>query len=307
MSRANLLLTLGKVIIAAAWADGEVSHEEVNALKDLLFRLPDLTGREWASLEMYIEAPVGAAERARLVEQLKEALSSPSDKELALSALEELIQADGVVTDRERAVAGEIREEIASVDVSIIGKLGGLLRGPLERRTETVGDAPNREAFFEDFIKNRVFYEVRRRLSTQATEIDLPERDLRKLSLAGGLMAWVAHVDREVTEDEFERMATALQSGWSLDLEAAEFVASVAVSVVHGDLDYYRLTREFFTSTDETERQDFLDVLFEVARADGFVSNEEIEEIRMIARSLKLTHRQFIEAKLKIPRDLRAT
>jgi hypothetical protein len=35
-------------------------------------------------------------------------------------------------------------------------------------------------------------------------------------------------------------------------------------------------------------------------------SYDEIEEIRVIARSLKLSHRQFIEAKLKLPPDRRA-
>jgi uncharacterized membrane protein YebE (DUF533 family) len=55
MSDATFILTLGKVIIAAAWADGEVAHDEMNCLKDLLFRLPGLTGREWAMLEMYTE------------------------------------------------------------------------------------------------------------------------------------------------------------------------------------------------------------------------------------------------------------
>jgi uncharacterized tellurite resistance protein B-like protein len=98
----NMILTLGKVIIAAAWADGEVSPEEVNSLKDLLFHLPGLTGREWANLEMYIESPVGEAERARLVIQLTEQISSGSDKTLALHALDGLVSADGVITRSSR-------------------------------------------------------------------------------------------------------------------------------------------------------------------------------------------------------------
>jgi len=62
MSDKNLILTLAKVIIAAAWADGEMTLEEINSLKELLFRLPraggvQITGREWAMLEMYIESP----------------------------------------------------------------------------------------------------------------------------------------------------------------------------------------------------------------------------------------------------------
>jgi hypothetical protein len=41
-------------------------------------------------------------------------------------------------------------------------------------------------------------------------------------------------------------------------------------------------------------------VLFAVATADGEASYDEIEEIRTIAGSLKLSHQDFIQAKLKI-------
>jgi uncharacterized tellurite resistance protein B-like protein len=311
MSDKNLILTLAKVIIAAAWADGEMTLEEINSLKDLLFRLPhaggtQLTGREWARLEMYIESPVGAAERARLLEQLQAALRRPKDRALALSALEDLIQADGVVTDEERAVVEEIKSAIEAVDLGMIGQLGRLMRGTVQRRSQAVANAPNREEYFEDFIKNKVYYAVQQRLNLGEVKLDIPEADLRKLSLAGGLMARVAHVDREVTEGEFDTMVNALQGGWDITREAAAFVAEVAVSAVSADLDYFRLTRQFSTSTTEDERIRFLDVLFAVADADGRVSYDEIEEIRRIAKSLNLTHKQFIGAKLTIPRERRA-
>jgi uncharacterized tellurite resistance protein B-like protein len=314
MSNKNLILTLAKVIIAAAWADGEMTLEEINSLKDLLFQLPQaglkqdkrITGREWAMLEMYIESPVGAAERARLVEELQAALRTPKDRALALSALEDLIQADGVVPDEERAVAEEIKTAIEAVDLGIIGQLGRLTRGTVQRRSQAVANAPNREEYFEDFIKNKVYYAVQQRLNLGEVELDIPEADLRKLSLAGGLMARVAHVDRQVTEDEFDTMVNALQAGWDIAREAAAFVAEVAVSEISADLDYFRLTRQFSTSTTEDERVRFLDVLFAVADADGQVSHDEIEEIRRIAKSLNLTHKQFIGAKLKIPRERRA-
>jgi uncharacterized tellurite resistance protein B-like protein len=311
MSDKNLILTLAKVIIAAAWADGEMTLEEINSLKDLLFRLPhaggtQLTGREWARLEMYIESPVGAAERARLLEQLQAALRRPKDRAMALSALEDLIQADGVVTDEERAVVEEIKSAIEAVDLGMIGQLGRLMRGTVQRRSQAVANAPNREEYFEDFIKNKVYYAVQQRLNLGEVKLDIPEADLRKLSLAGGLMARVAHVDREVTEGEFDTMVNALQGGWDITREAAAFVAEVAVSAVSADLDYFRLTRQFSTSTTEDERIRFLDVLFAVADADGRVSYDEIEEIRRIAKSLNLTHKQFIGAKLTIPRERRA-
>lgn len=307
MANSNLILTLGKVIVAAAWADHEVALEELNSLKDLLFRLPELTGREWAALEMYIESPVGAKERERLVEQLKEELRSAEDKRLALRALDELVKADGVITEEELAVVEDIKAQIEAADTGLLGALGRMLKAPLARREQALAESPNREAHFEDFIKNKVFYGIQRRLDLGEAEVDVPETALRKLALAGGLMARVAHVDLEVTDSEFSSIVEALQSGWKITAEEAAFVAEVAVSEIGPDLDYYRLSREFFESTTEGERAGFLEVLFQVAAADGLASHEEIEEIRSISNSLRLPHKAFIDAKLTLPKAQRAS
>jgi len=306
MSDANFILTLGKIIIAAAWADGEVAHEELNCLKDMLFRLPGLTGREWAMLEMYIESPVGAAERERLVEQLQNELRSSRDRSLALQSLDDMAAADGIVSEEEKAIIEEIKSQIETANVSILGQLGRVVMGSIQRREAALSDAPNREEHFEDFIKNKVYYGVQRRLELGDVSLDIPEDRLRKLSLAGGLMARVAHVDLVVTNEEFEAIANSLENEWGISPDEATFVTEVAVSEIGPDMDYFRLTREFFTSTTEEERSQFLNILFSVANADRFVSLKEIEEVRAIANSLRLTHKQFIDAKLTIPKDQRA-
>jgi uncharacterized tellurite resistance protein B-like protein len=115
----------------------------------------------------------------------------------------------------------------------------------------------------------------------------------------------VAHVDREVTAEEFDRVVAEIQQHFDLDRRAAGIVAEVAISAVSKDLDYYRLSREFFQATSEEERIHFLDTLFAVASADGKVTHDEMEEIRLVANVLKLTHKQYIEAKLKISREQR--
>ena len=306
MADTNVVFSLAKVIIAAAWADGEVSLDEVNCMKDLLFRLPNLTERDWLILDMYIEAPVSEAERARLVAELQDALQSSQDKALAKRTLDELIHADGEVTAEEEAVLQEVSAAIDQADTGALGGLGRLMRGSINRRSESLSQAPNREIFFEDFVKNKVYYEVQRRERTGQVVLEISDGDLRKLSLAGGLMARVADVDHKVTSEEQQRIVSALEAGWDLGHQSAALVAEVAVAEVSKDLDYYRLSRSFFETTDERERLRFLDVLFSVAAADGYVSNDEMEEIRTISTSLKLTHKQFIDAKVKQPREIRA-
>lgn len=306
MPKPEVIKSLAKVIIAAAWADGDISNEEINSLKDLLFLMPEMTASDWAELDIYIEEPVGEDERTRLVEELLAALSRPADRELALQALDAVIQADGKVSSEELQVVQEIKEELMHANVGVIGQFGRLVRAPIQRRSRATADAPNREKHLLDFMRNKVYYSLNRLMEQEGTKIDLSEADLRKLSLAGGLMARIANVDGEIKPDEIQAMAAAIHDHWHISRDEADLVAEVAALEISRGMDNYRLSRRFFESTTEQERLEFLDVLFAVADSDGFVSYEEIEEIRTIATVLKLRHKQFINAKLRIPRERRA-
>ena len=302
MSNERLIMALAKVLIAVAWADEDLAHEEVNTMKDLLYHLPQLTARQWASLQMYLEAKVGDEERERLVEELRAAILTPEDRDLALRALDELMSVDGQASPEEEQVVAEIKAALESVNV---GLLSQLVRGMTGRRTAAVAGAPNREDHFEDYFKNKVYYGLRRRLDMGETELRVGDDLLRMLGLAGGVMAQVARVNPRVTDAEMDTMVDALQTYWHLSPEQASFVAGVAVSETATLMDRYRLVRQFANACGPEERAEFLDVLFAVAAADGEASFEEIEEIRTIAESLKLSHQQFIDAKLRIPRDRR--
>lgn len=303
MADEQLIMTLAKVLIAAAWADGELTHDEVNSMKDLLFHIPQLSARQWASLAIYIEAPVGPAERARLVEELQSAIGSDQDKQLALRTLDDMLHADGQATEQEEQAAAEIKAAVESVDAGLLGRL---VKGMTQRRSQALADAPNREAYFDDFLRNKVYYGLRRRLDLGEARFDLPENTLRHLGLAGGVMAQIARVNPQITDAEVGTMEEALQTHWHLAPEQAAFVAEVAISETASLMDRYRLAREFADACTPEERAEFLDVLFAVAAADGMASYDEIEEIRRIAQSLKLSHEQFIDAKLKLPRARRA-
>lgn len=306
MAKSKAVMALAKVMIAAAWADGSINNDEINSLKDLLFQLPEMTASDWAELDIYIDTPVGEAERDRLVADLQASLSTSEDKAMALTMIDELVSADGDISSEEQAAAEEIKAAIREANVSVFGGLGKVLGNSVNRRSKAVANAPNRELYLDDYVKNKVFYNVSRRLELEDTDIDISEQELRRLSLAGGLMARVAYVDHEVQDGEFDSMVAAIQDNWELtDIQAA-LVAESAVSAITKGLDYYRVSREFFESTTEDERVHFMDALFAVADGDGRVSYEEIEEIRTIATVLKMHHKQFIDAKLKIPRERRA-
>lgn len=298
MPKSDLILSLAKVLVAAAWADEEVSHDEINALKDLLFHLPGLSARDWAELDIYIDSPIDPSERNRLLHDLRAAIRTRKDKELASETLERLIQADGTVTPEERAVANEIQSAIDSINTNIFSRMGKMILASAKKRSRTVAGTANREQYLEDFIRNRIYYKMKRKLGENEAEIPLSDEEFRKLCLASGLLSRVAFVDKDVTTEERASIVEILRKSWDLRQETAALVAETAISAFEEGVDYYRLSREFFIATDEGERIKFVCALFQVAAADGDLSHDETEEIRKIAQVLKLTHKQFIDAKL---------
>ena len=306
MSDSDLIMTLGKVIIATAWVDGKVTEDEINSLKDVTFRLPELTAHQWAELEMYIETPVDEAERARLVADLQRVVSTSADKALVEEALNNLVAADGTITPQEKAVVAEIGNSVENGSGSgLFGGLSNLLDGMFQKRSDSLKDAPNREDHFEDYITNKVYYNVKQRLDLGEAELDMPDEELRKLCLAGGIMAQIAQESDDVTDDEFAVIVDVLQSKWGINKEAATFVTEVAVSGSTTSFDHLRLAREFVKVYSHDECVQFLDILFTIATSDGQASADEIDQIRSIAGALLLSNSQFIQSKLKVPRDLR--
>jgi uncharacterized tellurite resistance protein B-like protein len=310
----NLILSLAKVAIATAWADGEITQKEVNSVKVVLMRLPNsgsksgpqLTAREFAMLEMYARMPVEADERARLLEELQAAKWTPADRQMAIEVLTGLVQADGSVTADEQAVVAEITAAIDAAASGNVKSLGRLFGRSVKQVASASAGAPNRERDLDEFMKNKSYYMIRTRLKNEGVESGISEAELRKLSTATGLMARVSRIDPSSGEAERDAIVQALQSHWPISAEAARIAAEATLSGVSLDTDPLRLAQELLEITDEDERARFIDALFVVAFADGFVSQEEMSEIGSIASWLYLPRKAFINSKLKIPAEQRA-
>lgn len=298
----KLLETLAKVIVAAGWVDKELTLQEKNNLKDLLlqFRRHFPEDEDAPILEMYTESPIQPLEQERLVNDLRESVWSEEDKAVVISALKDMVEADGKITEEEQSLLDGIKAKLESVDTGVFGDLGRLLRGAMQRRSESLRSSPNRDKYFEDFLRNKIYYAVRHRLDLGETELKIPEADLRKLSAVGGLMARVAQKDGIVLENEMEKINSTLQNSWGLSREAAAFVTEVAISEVSANFDYLRMSRELVEMTTPAERVNVLNVLFTVANADGKISNEERREVHNIADYLLLSDNVVAEAYSKI-------
>jgi len=301
----KFIMDLAKLLIAAAWADGELQNEEINALKDLLFNLEDVNGDEWSQLEIYMDSPVSSEEREELLWTVLEKIKSEEEKELVVGTLEKLFQADGVVTEEEQAVLDEIKEGVLGVNIGLLARLSQMIKATVTERGETYKSAAQRESQVDDFIENTIYYKLKSESEKKGIKIELPVQEVRKICLAAGLLARISAVDSEISDDEKKAIKQVLSEEWDLSEQQAQIVTQISCDRTLQGLDYFRLSRGFFECTTLDERRNFIKCLFKIANASDKTSYDETEEIRRISNSLKLTHKDFIEAKLTIPDDER--
>lgn len=300
MADAKFVMDLAKLIIAAAWADGELQAEEINSLKDLIFSLGDIIEGDWAQLDIYTDSPVSADERDQLLARVLDHIRTQGDKEFVTDALKRLVEADGVVSAEEAKFLEGVSEVVENADTHLGGMLSRLLKPAINRRKDTFLAGTQREKHIDDFIKNTIYYDIKTQMPELAEQIDISEHRLRQLCLAAGLLARVAWVDADISDEEKKTIATVLSKSWGLAKLQARLVADISCARTMKGLDYFRLARSFFECTTLDERRSFLKCLFAVANASEKTSHDEIEEIRRIAESIKLQHKDFIAAKITI-------
>lgn len=300
MSKDIFTMDLSKLLIAAAWVDGKLQNEEINSLKDLIFSLEGINAEQWAELEIYIDSPVTSQERDELLKKVLGQIKTEQDKVFIIDTLEKLVQADGIVGDKEAKVMSELKEEIVSVKTGVLATISQIIKGAINKRSDQYLSSTQRETMIDDFIKNTIYYQLVSDAKKKGLEINLDDQKIRKLCFAGGLMAKVAAVDSEISDEEKKAMKKYLSGLWGLSEIEAELVAEISCQRILKGLDYYRLTRGFCECTNYDERRIFLACLFQIANACKKTSFDETEEIRTISQSLKLTHKDFIAAKLTI-------
>ena len=286
----DLIMALAKVIIAVAWADHDLEEEEIESLKDVVHNLgstfdmgSQLSGHEWEQLKMYMETPVDQEELDQLVINLQNAIKSDDHKEMVLKALDNVVVADGEIEEEEREALEEIKASIDQVGTGV-GRMGWAVRKSMGRRSK----------------KAQSTVTLGSSVVGADGELDMSNEDLRRLILAAGLMARVAHVDREILAEEQQLMEDVMKAYWKASPEESSFVAKVVIDEGTANVDQIRLLREFTEVYDKFERAKFLEVLFGVAISDGDISMEEDREIEEICRGIGLLNKEFRGRQVKI-------
>ncbi|MCP4727661.1 MAG: TerB family tellurite resistance protein, partial [bacterium] len=257
MTDRNFIIDLGKLLIAAAWADGKLSKQEINALRDLIFSLPGLTEKEWYSLELYLDSRVGPDEAADIMSGVLQRAKTKKDKEIIINTVKKMIESDNIVTPEENLLLENIKTALDSKKTGIVSMFSSLMGNAVKNRREGYKNQVTREERIDDFIKNNIYFSLVSEMETQDVYLGIPDKEIRTLCLSAGLMARIAWVDEYISDEEKETIKEVLQANWDLDEEVAELVSNIACSKIAKGLDYARLSRSFYEATSRIERLDF--------------------------------------------------
>jgi uncharacterized tellurite resistance protein B-like protein len=284
MTRADALALL-KVLVAAAWADSRIGQSEINYLKTLAKRF-NLTDDDWLALQPYLEDPPSPQDIDALFRDLLSRIATPVGRNQVIHHLEEMLKADANITADEH----DFLEEYVFVlkQTSTVQLLTGRLKGLFQKRpAAAVVD-------LDEFVKNKVFFKLRRRIGVEQVT---PE--MYRLCLLGGLMGVVAQADGEIAPQELQEIRHRLQHRGSFEPEALDTLMVIIEDESVRGLDRSRLISHYTADLGFEERVELLDLLFAVAVADGGLTHAELEELRGISAALHLSHRQYINAKLR--------
>jgi uncharacterized tellurite resistance protein B-like protein len=278
-------LALLKVLLAAAWADSKVTNSEINYIKALARRF-ELRDEDWLELEPYMEDAPSEKETDALFRDLLSRVASPVGRDEVVHHIERILNADAELTADEHDFLEQyalIIREASTVELLVKRMRGFFSKAPAKHVVD-----------LDEFVRNKILYKFKRRVAdSQIT----PE--LRRLCLLGGLMGLVAQADGEIEQPEMDEIRKQLQFHGTFDSDQLDVLTSIIAEESARGLDRARLIAEYAGNATFDQRVELLDLLFAVAAANGSLTYAELEELRAISAALNLSHRQYIDAKIR--------
>jgi uncharacterized tellurite resistance protein B-like protein len=132
------------------------------------------------------------------------------------------------------------------------------------------------------------------------------EQEILKCACVAGLLARVAFVDFKIAPQEKLFINSALKSWTNFSESQIEAISKIAVDEIKAlaGLENHKYCQYLNEILDNDEKYELVETLFAVAGSDEQVNVNEIEEIRLINRSLLLEHKHFISAQVTVLKKL---
>ena len=122
--------------------------------------------------------------------------------------------------------------------------------------------------------------------------------DIRVATCA--LLIEMSNIDGEFSEPERESIISILKRNFDLSDEHAITLLKVSNGELKGSIDLWQFTNLINHNYSIEEKIRIVEMVWDVVYADGKLDKHEDYLVHKLAKLLRLTHKQLIEAKLKV-------
>jgi len=279
-----LNLSTGKMLIAAAWVDGELKEEELTCLKSIILRMPGITFEDWRKLKIYLAFPLSATEQQTVVLELTEKVFVEEHKKMAFRHLFEVLQSDGNLNVMEQGFVDDLSEALEQNACSFLQKLKYyLLKNQIESQDAWKKSKLGREKLLHDFFSNPAYFLFRKALIQQDLYVPHSKPQLQKICLFASILSWLASEDGKITFDEENFILETLTNSCDIEPKIADCIFSVAKAVDISEIELKELCTTLVDQTESFEREKLFNMLAKLVLLDRTLSVQECECLRSVA------------------------
>ena len=290
-------IALGKILIAAAWVDGELNQQELNCLKSLILQFPDITFEDWRKLKIYLAYPICKAEQNAIAEQFSKQVYLTEHRKAAWESLLSVLRADGRINLEEKKFAEDIDEALAENSENFLRKLKFFFFQHSIKDSNPWNTEPNsRDRFIHEFFDNPVYFLFRKALLKKDFNVPYSKPELQKVCLYSSLLCWISKVDSQITMPELRVIRTILTETCGLSDELAKCIQEVSFAIDINDLQLSELVGSLRDVTTKVERNDLFFALTKLIIVDNHVSEKELECLRVVALYLEISEFVWVNA-----------
>ena len=124
------------------------------------------------------------------------------------------------------------------------------------------------------------------------------EHDIRIATCA--LFLEMARIDHSFTQQETDTILSILKEKYGLSLEHADALLASADEELKGNVDYWQFARLINENYSTEEKIEIIETLWQIIYVDGKMDKYEDHLIHKLSNLLRLSHKQLIDAKLKV-------
>ncbi|MES0491144.1 MAG: TerB family tellurite resistance protein [Leptospirales bacterium] len=277
-----------KLLMATAYLDDNVETSELNLIKDYAFGRC-LSETEWREIDFYRQVKPSKQEIENMVKTLVSEIQSKAQKAEFMEAINDMVEADDIVQDEEKEILNYIKKQVNDADISYFSRaVGGIRKGLKDK-----GNEYGIDSLAAEYASNPIAPHLKNNMEEHS------KIDITLVSAKLGIAMLIIYCDNEFHSKELSELKKLVEKECEASKTESKNITESIVKIPDTHYELTHLSRIITESCSYEQKKDFLEQLFVIARSDNEFHIDEENYLRVVTHSLLLSHKDFIDAKLK--------